>query len=60
MEPKDIAIWVSVALGSAFFSTAILGFMPVVPILLISILLIVTVSKLTPKPSQAALSRYFS
>ncbi len=27
MEPKDIAIWVSVALGSAFFSTAILGFM---------------------------------
>jgi hypothetical protein len=40
--------------GTAFF-----GFMPVVPITLVSALLIGVVSALTPKPSPATISRYF-
>ena len=39
--------------------TSILGFMPVVPIVLISGLLMVVVSVLTPKPAPATLGRYF-
>jgi hypothetical protein len=39
--------------------TAILGFMPVVPITLISAALLIVVSWLTPKPDAATLARYF-
>lgn len=36
------------------------GFMPVVPMVLISVLLMIVVSKLTPKPSEATIEKYFS
>ena len=39
--------------------TDVLGFMPVVPMTLVSALLMVTVSWVTPKPSAVTLSRYF-
>ena len=37
-----------------------LGFMPVVPMVLTSALLMVVVSSFTPKPSAATISRYFA
>jgi SSS family solute:Na+ symporter len=40
--------------------TAVLGFMPVVPMVLVSALLMVLVSLCTPKPSRTTLVRYFS
>jgi SSS family solute:Na+ symporter len=40
--------------------TSVLGFLPVVPMVLVSSLLMLVVSLLTPKPSAATLSRYFS
>jgi SSS family solute:Na+ symporter len=40
--------------------TAILGFLPVVPVVLISAVLMIAVSACTRKPSQAALERYFA
>jgi len=40
--------------------TAVFGFMPVVPMVLVSALLMVVVSALTPKPSPATIARYFS
>jgi SSS family solute:Na+ symporter len=39
--------------------TAVLGFMPVVPMVLVSALLMLVVSWLTPKPGAATLARYF-
>ena len=39
--------------------TAVFGFMPVVPMVLISMLLMVAVSLLTRKPSEQTISRYF-
>ena len=39
---------------------SILGFMPVVPMVLVSSLLLVVVSLLTPRPSAATLARYFA
>ncbi len=39
--------------------TAVLGFMPVVPMVIISALLMIVVSKLTRKPSQKTVSKYF-
>ena len=39
--------------------TSVLGFMPVVPMVLVSCLLMVVVSLLTPKPSPATIARYF-
>jgi hypothetical protein len=39
--------------------TAVLGFMPVVPITLISAVLMVAVSLLTRKPTPATVARYF-
>jgi SSS family solute:Na+ symporter len=39
--------------------TAVFGFMPVVPMVLVSALLMMAVSWLTPKPSPAAVARYF-
>ena len=39
--------------------TAVLGFMPVVPMTLVSALLMGVVSRLTPKPGPASLARYF-
>ena len=39
--------------------TAVLGFMPVLPMLLGSSLLMAAVSWLTPKPGAATLARYF-
>ena len=39
--------------------TAVLGFMPVVPMVIISALLMFIVSKLTTKPSQKTVSKYF-
>jgi SSS family solute:Na+ symporter len=40
--------------------TAMFGFMPVVPMVIISALLMIVVSKLTAKPSAATIARYFS
>lgn len=39
--------------------TAVWGFMPVVPMVIISALLMIVVSKLTRKPSQKTVSKYF-
>ncbi len=39
--------------------TSVLGFMPVVPLVLISALLMAVVSWLTPKPSPGTIARYF-
>ena len=39
--------------------TAVLGFLPVVPMVLISALLMIVVSLLTPKPNEATIRRYF-
>ena len=39
--------------------TAVFGFMPVVPMVIISALLMFVVSKLTPKPKAATVSKYF-
>jgi Na+/proline symporter len=40
--------------------TAVLGFLPVVPMVVVSGLLMIGVSLLTPKPAAATLARYFS
>jgi SSS family solute:Na+ symporter len=40
--------------------TAVFGFMPVVPMVLMSALLMVVVSLLTKKPAQATIAKYFS
>ena len=40
--------------------TAILGFMPVVPMVLISALLMFVVSRLTPKPAPGTIGKYFA
>ncbi len=40
--------------------TTVFGFMPVVPMVLVSALLMIVVSLLTPRPSDATLSRYFT
>ncbi len=40
--------------------TAVFGFMPVVPMVIISALLMIVVSKFTAKPGQATIARYFS
>lgn len=39
--------------------TAVFGYMPVVPMVLIAALLMVVVSLMTPKPSQETIARYF-
>jgi solute:Na+ symporter, SSS family len=39
--------------------TAVWGFMPVVPMVIVSALLMFVVSKMTPKPKQATISKYF-
>ncbi|HJU55174.1 MAG TPA: sodium:solute symporter family protein [Pyrinomonadaceae bacterium] len=39
--------------------TAVFGFMPVVPMVIISALLMIVVSRLTRKPSEATIERYF-
>ena len=39
--------------------TAVFGFMPVVPMVLVSALLMLVVSALTPRPSAATIARYF-
>jgi hypothetical protein len=39
--------------------TAVFGFMPVVPMTIISALLMIVVSSITSKPSGAAIKRYF-
>ncbi len=39
--------------------TAVFGFMPVVPMVIVSALLMIVVSKVTPKPKATTLSRYF-
>jgi hypothetical protein len=39
--------------------TAVFGFMPVVPMVIVSALLMWVVSLLTKKPSQSTLARYF-
>ncbi|HKO95540.1 MAG TPA: sodium:solute symporter family protein [Pyrinomonadaceae bacterium] len=39
--------------------TAVFGFMPVVPMVIVSALLMIVVSKLTPKPKAATVSKYF-
>lgn len=47
------------ALARTAGGTAVFGFMPVVPIVLISALLMAVVSWLTPKPTSATVARYF-
>ena len=39
--------------------TAVFGFMPVVPMVIVSALLMIVVSMLTPRPSAATIARYF-
>jgi SSS family solute:Na+ symporter len=39
--------------------TAVLGFMPVVPMVIVSALLMIVVSKITPKPKDTTLAKYF-
>ena len=39
--------------------TAVFGFMPVVPMVLVSALLMIVVSAVTPRPSPATIERYF-
>src|SRR4029079_12823579 len=39
--------------------TAVCGFMPVVPMVIVSVLLMILVSLATAKPRQAPLARYF-
>ncbi len=39
--------------------TAVFGFMPVVPMVIVSALLMIVVSKITPKPKATTLARYF-
>jgi SSS family solute:Na+ symporter len=48
------------ALARTAGGTAIFGFMPVVPIVLVSALLMAVVSRLTPKPSAETVARYFA
>jgi hypothetical protein len=40
--------------------TAIFGFMPVVPMVIVSVLLMIVVSLATPKPRAETLARYFT
>jgi SSS family solute:Na+ symporter len=40
--------------------TAVFGFMPVVPMVIVSILLMIIVSMMTAKPGQETIARYFS
>ncbi|NDD65527.1 MAG: hypothetical protein EBZ36_16360 [Acidobacteria bacterium] len=40
--------------------TSLAGFMPVVPMTLISAILMLVVSRFTPKPGAATIGRYFS
>ena len=47
-------------LGRTFTGTSVFGFMPVVPMVLVSAVLMVVVSLLTAKPSRATVERYFS
>jgi SSS family solute:Na+ symporter len=47
------------ALARTAGGTSVFGFMPVVPIVLISALLMATVAWLTPRPASATLARYF-
>jgi hypothetical protein len=39
---------------------SVLGLLPVVPVVLISALLMVVVSAVTPKPGRETISRYFA
>jgi SSS family solute:Na+ symporter len=47
------------ALARTSGGTAVFGFMPVVPMVIVSALLMVVVSALTPRPSAATIERYF-
>jgi SSS family solute:Na+ symporter len=48
------------ALSRTAGGTAIFGFMPVVPMTIVSTLLMIAVSAITSKPSRETISRYFS
>jgi len=39
--------------------TAVLGFMPVVPMVIVSALLMIVISRITPKPKATTLAKYF-
>jgi SSS family solute:Na+ symporter len=57
-----IVVWRALgfdALARTPGGTAVFGFMPVVPMVLVSALLMGVVSWLTPKPSAATIARYF-
>jgi solute:Na+ symporter, SSS family len=57
-----VVVWKALgmdALARTAGGTTIFGFLPVVPMVLISALLMVVVSLLTPKPSAATVARYF-
>ena len=47
------------ALARTSGGTAVFGFLPVVPMVLVSALLMAVVSALTPRPSPATIERYF-
>jgi hypothetical protein len=47
------------ALSRTAGGTAVFGFMPVVPMTIISALLMIVVSRLTSKPSRETINRYF-
>jgi bacteriorhodopsin len=48
------------ALARTPAGTAVFGFLPVVPMVIISALLMIVVSLMTKRPSEKAISRYFS
>ncbi|MBI3404819.1 MAG: hypothetical protein HY046_05120, partial [Acidobacteria bacterium] len=57
-----IAVWSigeTAVITRSFGGTAILGLMPVLPVTLISALLMIVVSAMTPKPSPTTVARYF-
>jgi SSS family solute:Na+ symporter len=59
---SEVVVWSFMGekvITRTFGGTSIFGFLPVVPMTLISALLIVVVSLLTPKPGESTLRRYF-
>ncbi len=61
-QNPNIVVWAAggfEALSRTPGGTAVFGFMPVVPMVIVSTLLMIVISKITPKPKTTTLSRYF-
>jgi SSS family solute:Na+ symporter len=61
-QNPNIVVWAVggiEALSRTPGGTAVFGFMPVVPMVIVSALLMIVISKITPKPKATTLSRYF-